>query len=206
MQQRRWVKGLAVLLGFVLLAAACGSDDNNSQAGSSGGGGGSSVKGCQVTDLGGVDDKSFNQTAYKGLQDAGKELGFTPKVLESQSEADYAANIQAFQDQGCDLIITVGFLLGNATADAAKASPDQKFAIVDNDLFDAEAGKDRNFDNVAELVFATDQAAFLAGYAAASQTKTGKLGTYGGQNIPTVTIFMKGFELGMEQYNKDNGK
>src|SRR4029450_4778098 len=143
MQQRRWVKGLAVLLGFVLFAAACGSDDNNSEGGS-GGGGGSSFKGCQVTDLGGVDDKSFNQTAYKGLQDAGKELGFEPKVLESQSEADYTANIDAFLDQGCDIIITVGFLLGNATADAAEANPDQKFAIVDNDLFDADAGKDRN--------------------------------------------------------------
>ena len=205
MQQRRWVKGLAVLLGFVLFAAACGSDDNNSEAGS-GGGGGSSFKGCQVTDLGGVDDKSFNQTAFKGLQDAGKKLGFEPKVLESQSEADYAANIQAFQDQNCDLIITVGFLLGNATADAAQADPKQKFAIVDNDLFDSETNKDRNFDNVAELVFSTDQAAFLAGYVAASQSKTGKLGTYGGLNIPTVTIFMKGFELGMEQYNKDAGK
>lgn len=208
MQQRRWVKVLAALLGLVLVtaAAACGSDNGDNQAGSSGGGGGSSFKGCEVTDLGGVDDKSFNQTAYKGLQDAGKELGFEPKVLESQSEADYAANIQAFQDQGCDLIITVGFLLGNATADAAEAAPDQKFAIVDNDLFDSETNQDRNFDNVAELVFSTDQAAFLAGYAAAAMSQTGKLGTYGGLNIPTVTIFMKGFELGMEQYNKDNSK
>src|SRR4029453_5602928 len=118
--------------------------------------------------------------------------------LESQSEADYTANIDAFLDQGCDIIITVGFLLGNATADAAEANPDKKFAIVDNDLFDADAGEDRNFDNVAELVFATDQAAFLAGYVAASQSKTGTVGTYGGLNIPTVTIFMKGFELGIE--------
>jgi basic membrane protein A and related proteins len=207
MQQRRWVRLVAAALGLVLVTAtaACGSDDNNN-ASSSGGSSGSSFKGCQVTDLGGVDDKSFNQTAYKGLQDAGKELNFDPKVLESKSEADYAANIQAFLEQKCDIIITVGFLLGNATADAAKANPDQKFAIVDNDLFDTATNKDRNFDNVAELVFSTDQAAFLAGYAAAAMSKTGKLGTYGGQNIPTVTIFMKGFELGMEQYNKDNSK
>ena len=207
MKHRRGVRLVAAALGLVLVtaAAACGSDNNNNSA-SSGGGSGSSFKGCQVTDLGGVDDKSFNQTAWKGLQDAGKQLNFTPKVLESHSESDYAPNIQAFLGQHCNIIITVGFLLGNATADAAQANPNQKFAIVDNDLFDTATNKDRNFDNVAELVFSTDQAAYLAGYAAAAMTKTGKLGTYGGQNIPTVTIFMKGFELGMEQYNKDNNK
>jgi basic membrane protein A len=76
---------------------------------------------------------------------------------------------------------------------------------VDNDLFSTATNEDRNFDNVAELVFSTDQAAFLAGYVAAGMSKTGTVGTYGGINIPTVTIFMKGFELGIEQYNKDAG-
>jgi basic membrane protein A len=207
MQQRRMVKVLAVLLGLTLVAAACGSDDDDSSSssGSEGGGGGTDFVGCQVTDTGGVDDKSFNQTAYKGLQDAADELGFEPKVLESQSEADFAPNIDAFLGQDCGIIITVGFLLGNATADAAEANPDQKFAIVDNDLFDTETEQDRNFDNVAELVFSTDQAAFLAGYLAAGMTETGTIGTYGGINLPTVNIFMKGFELGMDKYNEDNG-
>jgi len=99
----------------------------------------------------------------------------------------------------------VGFLLGDATAAAAKANPKQKFAIVDYDFFDTKAKKDITYDNVRELTFSTDQAAFLAGYVAASQTKTGKVGTYGGINIPTVTIFMKGFEAGIDLYNKDNG-
>jgi basic membrane protein A len=207
MQQRRMVKVLAVLLGLTLVAAACGSDDDDSSSssGNEGGGGGTDFVGCQVTDTGGVDDKSFNQTAYKGLQDAADELGFEPKVLESQSEADFAPNIDAFLGQDCGIIITVGFLLGNATADAAEANPDQKFAIVDNDLFDTETEQDRNFDNVAELVFSTDQAAFLAGYLAAGMTETGTIGTYGGINLPTVNIFMKGFELGMDKYNEDNG-
>jgi basic membrane protein A len=103
------------------------------------------------------------------------------------------------------MIVTVGFLLGDATAEAAEANPDQLFAIVDNDLFDVAAEEDRDFDNVAELVFSTDQAAFLAGYVAAGVTETGKVGTYGGINLPTVNIFMKGFQLGIEQYNEDNG-
>ncbi len=204
MKQRRMVKASAVLAGLALVASACGSDDNSS-TGSSSEGANADFVGCQVTDTGGVDDKSFNQTAYKGLQDAADELNFEPKVLESQSEADFAPNIDAFLGQDCGIIITVGFLLGNATADAAEANPDQKFAIVDNDLFDTETEKDRNFDNVAELVFSTDQAAFLAGYTAAGMTKTGVIGTYGGINLPTVNIFMKGFELGMDKYNEDNG-
>jgi basic membrane protein A len=204
MMQRRPVKALAAMLALALVAAACGDDDDDSETGGDGGGG-SDFTGCQVTDTGGVDDKSFNQTAYKGLEDAADELGFEPDFLESQSEADFAPNIQAFLDQGCDLIVTVGFLLGDATADAAEANPDQLFAIVDNDLFDTEAEEDRNFDNVAELVFSTDQAAFLAGYVAAATSETGTVGTYGGINIPTVNIFMKGFELGIDQYNTDNG-
>jgi basic membrane protein A len=205
MMQRRGVKALAALLALAMLAAACGDDDDDTEAGGGGGDGGGDFTACQVTDTGGVDDKSFNETAYKGVQDAGEELGFEPRVLESQSEADFAPNIQALMDQGCDLIVTVGFLLGDATADAAEQNPDQLFAIVDNDLFDAEAEEDRDYDNVAELVFATDEAAFLAGYVAAAMSETGVVGTYGGINIPTVNIFMKGFQLGVEQYNADNG-
>jgi basic membrane protein A len=204
MMQRRGAKALAAVLAMAMLAAACGDDDDDTEAGGDGGGGGD-FKACQVTDTGGVDDKSFNQTAFKGLEDAGEELSFEADYLESQTEADFAPNIDALIAQECDLVVTVGFLLGNATADAAEANPDQLFAIVDNDLFDAEAEEDRNFDNVAELVFDTDQAAFLAGYVAAATTETGTVGTYGGINIPTVNIFMKGFQLGIEQYNEDEG-
>jgi basic membrane protein A len=203
MMQRRGAKALAAVVAMAMLAAACGDDDDDTE--SSGDGGGGDFTACQVTDTGGVDDKSFNQTAFKGLEDAGEELDFEPDYLESQTEADFAPNIDALLAQECDLIVTVGFLLGNATADAAEANPDQLFAIVDNDLFDAEAEEDRNYDNVAELVFDTDQAAFLAGYVAAATTETGTVGTYGGINIPTVNIFMKGFQLGIEQYNADEG-
>jgi basic membrane protein A len=208
MTQRRWAKPLAVMLGLALVAAACGDDDDTTSGGGGGGGGegaASDFTACQVTDTGGVDDKSFNQTAYQGIVDAGEEIDFEPSYLESQSEADFAPNIDALIAEGCTLIVTVGFLLGDATAEAAEANPDQLLAIVDNDLFDTETEEDRNYDNVAELVFSTDQAAFLAGYVAAGMTQTGTVGTYGGINLPTVNIFMKGFQLGIEKYNEDNG-
>ncbi len=159
---------------------------------------------CQVTDTGGVDDRSFNQTAYQGALDAEEEFGITAQVSESNSQADFEPNINGFIEQGCDLIISVGFLLAEATAAAAEENPDQNFAIVDFDFFDAEAGEDIVYDNVRELTFATDQAAFLAGYVAAGMTETGVVGTYGGLNIPTVTIFMDGYLAGVNYYNAQN--
>jgi basic membrane protein A and related proteins len=95
------------------------------------------------------------------------------------------------------MIITVGFLLGDATKAAAKANPDENFAIVD-------FAYDPTIPNVLGLTFSTDQAAFLAGYVAASVTKTGKIGTFGGLNISTVTIFMNGFAAGILYYNQQN--
>jgi basic membrane protein A len=160
---------------------------------------------CLVTDTGGINDKSFNASAWLGLTDAQTKLGATTKYLQSQQQTDYAKNVQAYIDEKCDLIVTVGFLLGGATADAAKANPKQPFAIVDycygkdNPLCDASAGP---FDNVLGLTFATDQAAFLAGYLAAGMTKTGKVGTFAGLLIPTVTIFENGYVAGVQYYNK----
>ncbi|HZA75411.1 MAG TPA: BMP family ABC transporter substrate-binding protein, partial [Acidimicrobiales bacterium] len=213
MRQRRFLKGLAILLGLALVAAACG-DDDDSDTGDGGdtteaeGGDGAAAtdfQGCQVTDTGGVDDRSFNQTAFEGLEQAADELGFEADVLESQAESDFAPNIQAFLDQGCDLIVTVGFLLGGATATAAEENPDQSFAIVDYDFSTAAGDAADEYDNVKELTFKTDEAAFLAGYVAAAMTETGTVGAYGGINLPTVTIFMKGFQLGIEHYNEENG-
>ncbi len=156
------------------------------------------VKVCQVTDVGGIDDKSFNATAWKGVEDAVAKLGVEGKYLESQQQTDYEKNINAFIEEKCDLIVTVGFLLGDATKAAAEKNPDQKFAIVD-------FAYDPPLNNVLGLTFATDQAAFLAGYAAAGVTKTGKVGTFGGIQIPPVTVFMDGFALGVRYYNEKHG-
>jgi basic membrane protein A len=163
----------------------------------------------QVTDLGGIDDKSFNATAWKGVQNAISQLGVDGKYLESKDQSDYAKNIQQFLSENDNLIVTVGFLLGVDTATAAKANPKTSFAIVDYSYPDcfgtAVEGKDcgsaTELPNVLGLTFSTDQAAFLAGYAAAATSKTGKIGTFGGLNIPTVTIFMKGFQAGANYYN-----
>jgi basic membrane protein A len=192
---------IALLMIVSLALSACGG-----QAGSA-------FKVAQVTDLGGIDDKSFNATAYKGIERAVSELGVQGKYLESQQQSDYAKNIQQLIDEDTNLIITVGFLLGVDTATAAKANPNTLFAIVDYaypDCFgDQVEGKDcgskTELPNVLGLTFATDQAAFLAGYAAAANTKTGKVATFGGINIPPVTIFMKGFEAGVKYYNQKNG-
>ena len=159
------------------------------------------LKACQVTDVGGVDDKGFNQKAFKGVQDAAAELGVEAVVLESQAETDYATNLQSFIDQGCGIIVTVGFLLGDATKEAANANPDIPFSIVDF----AYAEGDITNNNVLGQVFNTDEAAFLAGYLAAGMTKSGKVGTFGGINIPPVTVFMDGFYYGVQKYNADNG-
>jgi basic membrane protein A and related proteins len=155
-------------------------------------------KACEVTDVGGIDDKSFNATAWKGVQDAMKEYGIEGKYLESQQQTDYEKNIKAFVDEGCNLIVTVGFLLGDATKAAAEANPDQKFSIID-------FAYDPVLPNVAGQVFNTDEAAFLAGYTAAGMTKTGKVATFGGLQIPPVTIFMDGFWAGVQYYNQQKG-
>jgi len=168
---------------------------------------------AEVTDLGGVDDKSFNASGWLGIQRAMSDFGIGGKYLESQQQSDYAKNIQQLLDEGTDLIVTVGFLLGVDTAKFAMDNPDQNFAIVDYAYPDcwpgAEVGKDCGSDvelaNVRGLTFQTDEAAFLAGYLAAGMTETGKVATYGGIPIPTVTIFMRGFEAGVKHYNSVNG-
>ena len=140
---------------------------------------------CQVTDVGGIDDKSFNATAWKGIEDAMADFGVEGKYLESQQQTDYEVNINAFVEEGCDLIVSIGFLLGDATAAAAAANPDQLFGIVDVNYLEAP--------NLYGSGFAINEATFLNGYLAAGMTETGVVATFGGINISPVTIFMDGY-------------
>jgi basic membrane protein A and related proteins len=192
---KRGYRTLAALALVALAAAACGEKPQEAAPSNAQN---ANFLGCQVTDTGGIDDRSFNATAWKGMQDAKQKLGIQIKVLESDSQNDFAPNLQAFVQQKCGLIVTVGFLLGDATKASAKQNPNQKYAIVDF----AYEPKDVPNNNVLGLTFSTDQAAFLAGYVAAAMSKRHKLGTFGGINIPTVTIFMDGFWAGVQYYNK----
>ncbi len=193
-------RALAAVAATALLMTACGQapDEGGDPTATGAPTEAIDVKACQVTDTGGVDDRSFNQTAFAGLERAESELGAEIAVLESSSDADFEPNINEFVSQECDLIVTVGFLLGEATEAAAQANPDTDFAIVD-------FAYETEYDNLLGLTFATDQAAFLAGYVAAAMTETGKVGTYGGINIPPVTIFMDGFLAGVRYHNQEKG-
>jgi basic membrane protein A and related proteins len=179
-----------VTAGALLLTACGGAADDDAAA--------ADFRGCQVTDTGGIDDRSFNQTVWAGFQRAEQELDIEIANLESSSESDYEPHINTFIEQECDLIVTVGFLLGDATEAAAQANTGVNFGIVDY-AYETE------YDNLLGIVFATDQAAFLAGYVAAGTTETGKVGTWGGVNIPPVTAFMDGFLAGVRYYNQENG-
>jgi basic membrane protein A len=157
-------------------------------------------KACMVSDTGGIDDNSFNENAWAGMQQAEAELGVEVEFLESRSAEDYARNIDQHIADGCDMIVTVGFLLGDATAAAADANPDTRFAIVD---FAYAPGA---HPNVEGLIYATAEGAMLAGYASASWSKTGIVGTFGGINIgPGVTDFMDGFIAGVNYWNEEQG-
>ena len=153
---------------------------------------------CVVSDEGGFDDKSFNQNSYEGLVAAKEDYGIDFKKAESNSTDQYATNLTNMVQQGCKTIITVGFGLADATKASAAENSDVHYAIVDDGSIEA--------DNVRPIVYDTAQAAFLAGYASAAQSKTGKVATYGGAQMPTVTIFMDGFAQGVEYYNQQKGK
>ncbi|SOE02375.1 nucleoside-binding protein [Rathayibacter rathayi] len=192
---RKAAFGALAALSVTTLLAGCASAPE--QSGSSAAAGGNFLP-CMVSDAGGFDDKSFNELGYTGLVKASEALGVTPKTVTSESETDYAPNLTSLVDQGCNLIVTVGFALAEATSAAAEANSDIDFAIIDDATID--------LPNVKPITFDTSQAAFLAGYAAASSSTTGVVGTYGGQQFPTVTIFMDGYADGVKYFNKQKGK
>jgi basic membrane protein A and related proteins len=164
----------------------------------SGSGAAAGFKACMISDTNGFDDKSFNQTSFKGMTDAKAELGLQTAQVQSRAASDYAKNIQSMVAANCNIIITVGFLLGDDTLAAAKKNPDIKFAIVDNN----DPKTYPAVTNLKPLIFNTAQSSFLAGYLAAGMTKTKKVGTFGGAKLPTVTVFMDGFSQGVDHYNK----
>ena len=189
----------AVLGVSALVLSGCGAppaeDSTGSEASAEAG---SDYLGCIVSDEGGFDDRSFNQSSYEGLKKAEADLGIKINQAESQAPTDFGPNVDTMVQGGCNLIVTVGFNLADTTKSTAEATPDVNFAIVDDNSID--------LPNVKPIIYDTAQAAFLAGYAAAATSETGKVATYGGINIPTVTIFMDGFAEGVSYFNEETGE
>lgn len=181
---------LAALAAGVAVLAACSTpppDDDGDT------GGDSDLCAQMVTNSGGLEDRSFNQASWAGMQQAQEELGVEANVLVSTSETDLAPNVEAAVGTGCGFVLTVGYELAAPTQEQAEANPDVQFAIVDETV---------EGDNVRPIVFDTAQASFLAGYLAAGVTETGTVATFGGGNQPPVTLFMDGFVAGVDAYNE----
>jgi basic membrane protein A and related proteins len=159
-----------------------------------------------VTDTGGINDRSFNASAWAGMELAhSANPNITVKYLQSTTQSDYVPNINTFLGEKCGIIVTVGFLMAAATESAAKANPSQPFAIVDCSYASGclTGAKEKNID---QMVFNTVQDGFLGGYLAAGMSKTGKVATFGGEDFGTVTIYMDGYWDGVQYYNKQHHK
>ncbi len=198
------IKAAAALSVLAVIATGCAKPSSSGSTGSSGA---AKFTGCMVTDTGGIDDKSFNQSSWQGMQAAASAAPgkVSVKYLPSSTTSDYAKNISTFIGEKCGIIVTVGFLMGPATEAAAKANPKQKFAIVDCSYASSCLSKPV-LPNIDQLVFNTVQDGFLGGYLAAGMTKTGKVATYGGEKFGTVTIYEDGFWDGVQYYNQQHHK
>ncbi|MGG7463994.1 BMP family lipoprotein [Plantibacter sp. YIM 135347] len=200
---RKATAGAFAGIGLMALLAGCASAPSTDGGGSTGAA--SDFLPCMVSDAGGFTDKSFNQLGFEGLTAAAKELGVEPITVQSDKADDYKPNLQSLADQNCSLIVSVGFALSADTVTAAKANPDINYAIIDDPADNDFDGK-VDAPNIKPILFDTVQAAFMAGYAAADYSKTGVVGTFGGQKFPSVTIFMDGFAEGVAYYNEQKGK
>ncbi len=168
------------------------------------GGDNADFKACMVSDSGGFDDQSFNQSGKEGLDAAAESLGIEAVEVESQADTDYTTNVNNLVQQGCNITIGVGFLLEDAIQEAAEANPDTNFALIDSAFSDADFNP-VEIDNAKPILFNTAEASFLAGYLAAGMSESGTVATFGGLKIPSVSIFMDGFADGVDKYNEDNG-
>jgi basic membrane protein A len=209
--------GVTAAAGLLIALAGCGSAPEETEPTGDAGNVVDGFTPCLVSDDGGFNDKSFNQSALEGMERAAEELGVEPIEVESSSANDYAPNLENLIAEGCTFIVSVGFKLSADTIASANANPDVNYAIIDDWADNTGAKDDDGKDigdgetdapNIKPLMFDTVQAAYLGGYAAAAwsaQAGVNKVGTFGGIPIPPVTIFMDGFVDGVEKYNEDKG-
>ncbi|MFR9709898.1 BMP family lipoprotein [Paenibacillus sp. MB22_1] len=203
---------LLLVLAFTLILAGCGNNNaaNNGGTTNAGNAGNtadnsqagngetatdaSKIKVGLVTDVGGVNDKSFNQSAWEALTELNKETGLQTKYLQSNQSSDYVPNLNQFVQGGYDLTWSIGFDLGDATLQVAQANPNAKMAIIDN-VVDAP--------NVESVTFAENEGSFLVGVVAGLTTKTNKIGFIGGMESPVIKRFEVGFQAGVAAVNPD---
>jgi basic membrane protein A len=196
--KRKWPLFVALLAVLMLAAAGCGGGEEASTTPVATGGettGGEAMKVGLVTDTGGVDDRGFNQFSIQGLKRAESELGVQTRVYVSNSADDYLPNLQAAVQDGNDLVIAVGFLLGPSVVQVAQASPDTSFGAVDN-FFGGDGCEEAGTceqPNVLGMIYPTEQSGYLAGIVAAMMTKTKVVSTVGGKKIPPVDNWIAGY-------------
>ena len=155
------------------------------------------MKIAMVTDVGGVNDQSFNQSAWEGLKRLEKDLGIKVAYKESKQDADYAPNMETLTDASYDLIWGIGFLMGDAIKETAEINPDQKYAIIDFSYGDETP------QNVACAVFQEEEPSFLVGYIAGKMTESNKVGFVGGIKFPLIEKFEYGFMAGVKLANPE---
>jgi basic membrane protein A len=194
------------LSGLLIAAAGCGSDKSKSSTSSAGSTAAATAPAKKkirvglVTDIGGLNDRSFNTLANQGLEQAKSQLGVDGRVLTSKSNADYVPNLSTLAQQKYDLVIGVGFLMADAVDTVAQKFPNTKFAIID---FSA-AGLKHKPTNVEGLLFKEQESGYLAGYLAGLYAKDNKITTIssvGGQKIPPVDHYIAGYEAGAKAAN-----
>ncbi|MGE7836436.1 BMP family lipoprotein [Viridibacillus arvi] len=194
MKKRKFGLALSVVLAAGTLLGACGSKDDTTKGDKE-----DNFSLAMVTDLGGVDDKSFNQSAWEGIQKFGKDNGMKKgdggyDYLQSASSSEYNTNLTNMNRRNFDLIFGVGYLMADAVKEVADQKPDTNFSIIDATV---------DAPNVASILFKEQEGAFLAGVAAASVTKSNKIGFVGGIDIPVINRFHAGFVEGVKAVNPD---
>jgi len=194
MYGKKWYLFIATIMIVSILLAACDTEDQK--------------KVCAVLDTGGENDRSFNEFTLKGARDAAEEFDLEFAHIVSEAETDYEKNVNNFVEEGCDMIITVGFLMGDVTAAAARANPEVEFAIVDVSYFPGfgcdESLSDcyaEDLSNVTSLMFQEDEVGYLAGVLAGCMSETGVIGSVSGMEIPPVVKFVVGYQNGAKSQN-----
>lgn len=189
----------ALTLALSLSITACGSKKDASNDGSGSNAKKAEVSATMVTDQGGINDKSFNQSSYEGLKAYEKEGKVKFDYIESHKESDYQPNLESALDSESDIIFTVGYALFDATSKAAKENPDQNYAIIDN------ANPDK-IKNLLGITFADHENSFLVGYIAGMTTKSNNVGFVGGMESAVIDRFEYGYRAGVKEAAKEKGE